>query len=263
MLIHLRDGHTASPAEVFTPARFDAVLFDLDGVLTATARIHAACWKQMFDDFLQSWSHRTSEPFRPFDMDTDYKQYVDGKPRYDGVRSFLASRGIILPKGTEASLADEESVYGLGNRKESLVKQAIHAGRVQTYPAAIDLVRWVRGVGLKTAVVSSSRNCAEVLRAVGIEGLFDVRVDGEVVDRLHLPGKPAPDSYLHAAQLLGATPSRAVVLEDAIAGVQAGRVGGFGLVVGVDRGGSADALRQNGADVVVSDLSELIGEHEA
>jgi beta-phosphoglucomutase family hydrolase len=263
VLIHLPDGHTATPAEVFTPGRFDAVLFDLDGVLTSTARIHAACWKQMFDDFLRSRGHRKGEPFHPFDMDTDYKQYVDGKPRYDGVRSFLASRGITLPEGTQASPTDEESVYGLGNLKDSLVKEAIHSGRVQTYPAAIDLVRWLRGVGLKTAVVSSSRNCAEVLRAVGIEGLFDVRVDGEDVDRLHLPGKPAPDTYLHAAQLLGTTPSRAVVLEDAIAGVQAGRAGGFGLVVGVDRGGSAEALHQNGADVVVSDLGELIGEQGA
>jgi beta-phosphoglucomutase family hydrolase len=263
VLIHLPDGHMASPAEVITPERFDAVLFDLDGVLTSTARIHAACWKQMFDDFLRSWSHRTGEPFRPFDVDTDYKRYVDGKPRYDRVRSFLASRAIILPEGTESSLADEESVDGLGNRKELLVKQAIHAGRVHTYPAAIDLVQCVRGVGLKTAVVSSSRSCAEVLRAVGIEALFDVRVDGEDVDRWHLPGKPAPDTYLHAAQLLGATPSRAVVLEDAIAGVQAGRAGGFGLVVGVDRGGSAEALHQNGADVVVSNLGELIGEQGA
>jgi beta-phosphoglucomutase-like phosphatase (HAD superfamily) len=135
MLIHLPDGHTATPAEVFTPGRFDAVLFDLDGVLTSTARIHAACWKQMFDDFLRSRSHRTGEPFRPFGMDTDYKQYVDGKPRYDGVRSFLASRGITLPEGTQASPSDEESVYGLGNLKDSLVKAAIHAGRVQTYPA--------------------------------------------------------------------------------------------------------------------------------
>jgi len=249
-----------SPAEIFRQGKFDVVLFDLDGVLTSTTRIHAACWKQMFDDFLQSRSHSRNEPFRPFDIITDYKQYVDGKTRHDGVRDFLASRGINLAEGTKDSPRDEESVYGLGNRKDSLVKQAIHAGRVETYPGAIDLVRWLRKAGLKTAVVSSSRNCAEVLRAAGIERLFDVRVDGDDVDRFHLPGKPAPDTYLRAAQLLGAPPSRAVVIEDAIAGVQAGRAGGFGLVIGVDRGGSAEALRQNGADVVVSNLGDLIGE---
>jgi beta-phosphoglucomutase family hydrolase len=247
---------------VLTPARFEAVLFDLDGVLTSTAQVHAAAWKQILDDYLQSRSRRTGEPFRPFDVDADYKQYVDGKPRYDGVRSFLASRGICLPEGTETSASDEESVCGLGNQKDELVKQALHTGGVKTYPGAIDLVRRVRELGLKTAVVSSSRNCAEVLRAVGIEGLFDIRVDGEVIDRLHLPGKPAPDTYLHAAELLGVLPARAVVVEDAIAGVQAGHAGGFGLVVGVDRGGSAEALRQSGADVVVAHLSELIGGHQ-
>jgi beta-phosphoglucomutase family hydrolase len=255
-MIHKKNGQ--SPL-VLTPARFGAVLFDLDGVLTSTARVHAAAWKQMFDHYLLSRSRRTGEPFRPFDVDADYKQYVDGKPRYDGVRSFLASRGIRLPEGTETSASHEESVCGLGNQKDELVKQALHTGGVKTYPGAIDLVRRVGGLGLKTAVVSSSRNCAEVLRAVGIEGLFDVRVDGEVIDRLHLPGKPAPDTYLHAAELLGVPPARAVVVEDAIAGVQAGRAGGFGLVIGVDRGGSAEALRQSGADVVVSHLGELIG----
>ena len=249
-----------SPAEIFTQGKFEAVLFDLDGVLTATARIHATCWKQMFDDFLQSRSHSLNESYRPFGIITDYKQYVDGKTRHDGVRDFLASRGINLPEGTKDSPPAEESVYGLGNRKDSLVKQAIHAGRVETYPGAIDLVRWLRKVGLKTAVVSSSRNCAEVLRAVGIERLFEVRVDGEDVDRLHLPGKPAPDTYLRAALLLNAPPSRAVVIEDAIAGVKAGRAGGFGLVIGVDSGGSAEALRENGAEVVVSNLGDLIGE---
>ena len=247
---------------VLTPARFDAVLFDMDGVLTSTARVHAAAWKQMFDNYLQSRSRRTGEPFRPFDAAADYKQYVDGKSRYDGVRSFLASRGIRLPEGTEDSASDEESVCGLGNQKDELVKQAFHTGGVKTYPDAIDLVRRVRELGLRTAVVSSSRNCAEVLRDVGIEGLFEIRVDGEVIDRLHLPGKPAPDTYLHAAELLGVPPVRAVVVEDAISGVQAGHAGGFGLVVGVDRGGSAEALRQNGADVVVADLDDLIGGHQ-
>lgn len=247
---------------VLTPARFEAVLFDLDGVLTSTAQIHAAAWKQMFDHYLQSRSRRTGEPFRLFDVDADYKLYVDGKPRYDGVRSFLASRGIRLPEGTGTSASDEESVCGLGNQKDELVKQALHTGAVKTYPDGIELVRWVRRLGLKTAVVSSSRNCAEVLRTVGIEGLFDLQVDGEVIERLHLPGKPAPDTYFHAAELLGVPPARAVVVEDAIAGVQAGRAGHFGLVIGVDRGGSAEALRQSGADVVVSHLGELIGGHQ-
>lgn len=262
MLIQLPDGRARTPAEVFTAERFDAVLFDLDGVLTSTARIHAACWKKMFDEFLRTRSRRTGEPFRPFDLETDYKLYVDGKPRYDGVRSFLASREIRLPEGTQASSQDEESVCGLGNLKDSLVKEAIHAGRVETYPRAIDFVRWIRRRGLRTAVVSSSRNCAEVLRAVHIEELFDIRLDGVEVDRLRLPGKPAPDTYVRAAQLLGASPSRAAILEDAIAGVQAGRAGGFGLVIGVDRGGSAEALRQNGADIVVTELDQLIGERE-
>lgn len=247
---------------VFTPARFGAVLFDLDGVLTSTARVHAACWKQTFDDFLQTRSARTGEPFRPFDVEDDYKRYVDGKPRYDGVRSFLASRSITLPEGTPDSPPDEESVCGVGNRKDELVKQAIRAGKAETYPNSIAFVRWVRGLGLKTAVVSSSRNCTEVLQAVGIEELFEARVDGVVVDHLHLPGKPAPDTYLHAAELVGVTPPRAVVVEDAIAGVQAGRAGGFGLVVGVDRGGGAEGLRQNGADLVVSDLGELLDKPE-
>lgn len=255
----LGDGHTASPAEVFTRARSEAVLFDMDGVLTATARIHAAAWKQMFDEYLESRSRRTGEPFRPFDANADYKQYVDGKPRYDGVRSFLASRGIRLPEGAETAAPHEESVCGLGNWKDELVQQTIRAGRVQAYPDAISLVRWVRELGLKTAVVSSSHNCAEVLHAAAVEGMFDIRVDGEVIERLHLPGKPAPDTYLHAAELLGVPASRAVVVEDAISGVQAGHAGGFGLVVGVDRGGSAEALRQGGADVVVSHLDELIG----
>jgi beta-phosphoglucomutase family hydrolase len=250
-----------SPTGVLTPARFDAVLFDLDGVLTSTARIHAAAWKQMFDDYLGARSRRTAEPFRPFDLRADYKQYVDGKPRYDGVRSFLASRGIALPEGSPASPPEEASVCGLGNRKDELVRQAIHGGRVHAYPGATTLAGWLRRRGLKMAVVSSSHNCAEILRAAGIEDLFQVRVDGEVIDRLRLRGKPAPDTYLHAAERLGVAPARAVVVEDALAGVQAGRAGAFGLVVGVDRGGSAELLRNNGADLVVSDLGELLGEH--
>lgn len=247
----------AGTEKVLNPDRFDAVLFDLDGVLTSTAKIHAACWRQTFDEFLRARANCRHEPFRPFTRD-DYRQFVDGKPRYDGVRSFLTSRGITLTEGTPASPHGEQSVCGLGNRKDELVRQAIHAGLAQTYPGSIAFVRHVRALGLKTAVVSSSHNCGEVVHAVGIDGLFDARVDGEVVDQLHLRGKPAPDAYLHAAKLLGTQPARAVVVEDALAGVQAGRAGGFGLVIGVDRGNGAEALRQNGAGLVVSDLADLL-----
>ncbi len=233
-------------------------MFDLDGVLTSTARLHAACWKQTFDDFLRTRSDRTGEPFRAFDLNHDYKQFVDGKPRYDGVASFLASRGIDLPEGTADSPPDEDSVHGLGNRKDRLVNQAIREGGVKAFPGSIAFVRKVRELGLKTAVVSSSHHCAGVLRSAGIEELFDLQVDGEVVDRLGLPGKPAPDTYLHAAEQFGVPPQRAVVVEDAISGVQAGHAGGFGLVIGVDRGGSAEELRKNGADLVVSDLGEFL-----
>jgi beta-phosphoglucomutase family hydrolase len=248
------------PDPPVTPDRFDAVLFDLDGVLTSTAKIHAGCWKRMFDDFLRSHARRTGEPFRPFEVETDYKLYVDGRPRYDGVRTFLASRGITLPEGTPDAPPGEESVCGLGIRKDQAVKEAIRAGGVEAYAGSVAWVRWLRDRGLKTAVVSSSRNCADVLRAAGIDALFDARVDGEVIDRLGLPGKPAPDAFLRAAELVGVPPGRAVVVEDALAGVRAGRVGGFGLVVGVDRGGQRDALLHNGADLVVADLSELIPE---
>jgi beta-phosphoglucomutase family hydrolase len=245
-------------ADVFDPAQFAAVLLDLDGVLTSTARIHSRCWKKTFDDFLKARSARSGEPFRPFDADSDYKMFVDGKPRDDGVRSFLASRDIRLPEGTPDSPPDEESVHGLGNRKNELVGRAIQAGEARSYPGSTAFVRWVRSRGLKTAVVSSSHNCAEVLKAAGIEDLFDTRVDGNTEDRLQLAGKPAPDTYRYAAELLGVAPERAVVVEDAISGVQSGRAGNFGLVIGVDRGGAAEALRKNGADLVVTDLGELI-----
>lgn len=257
MVLHSLD-ESPPVAKSFSPERFDALLLDLDGVLTSTARIHAQCWKQTFDEFLRSWSDRNGEPFRSFDVNSDYKQFVDGKPRYDGVRSFLASRGITLPEGTSQSSADEDSIYGLGNRKNNLVTKAIRAGEAKSYPGSIAFVRWTRGLGLKTAVVSSSHNCAEVLKATGIEDLFDARVDGYTEDSLHLTGKPAPDTYLYAAKLLGVPATRAVVVEDAISGVQSGRAGGFGLVIGVDRGGAAEGLRQNGADLVVSDLGELV-----
>jgi beta-phosphoglucomutase family hydrolase len=240
------------------PDRFDAVLFDLDGVLTSTAKIHSRCWKVMFDDFLARRAADGKEPFRPFDIVSDYKLYVDGKPRYDGVRSFLASREISIPDGAPADESTAATVCGLGNRKDELVKAAIDRGEVEAYPGSVALVRRLRQQGIRTAVVSSSNNCREVLRAAGIEGLFDARVDGLVSTEFHLPGKPAPDTYLKAAEMLAVSPARAVVVEDALAGVQSGRAGAFGLVIGVDRGGSRDALRAHGADVVVTDRGELV-----
>ncbi len=246
------------PHKPITPDHFDAVLFDLDGVLTSTAKIHSRCWKTMFDDFLSRRAAEGKEPFRPFDIETDYKLYVDGKPRYEGVRSFLASRNISLPEGTPEDLPTADTVCGLGNRKDELVKAAIDRGEVEAYPGSVALVRRLREQGIRTAVVSSSNNCEQVLRAAGILDLFEARVDGLVASQLQLPGKPAPDTFLMAAQMLGVRPARAVVVEDAIAGVQAGRAGGFGLVVGVDREGGGDALRTHGADVVVTDLEELL-----
>jgi beta-phosphoglucomutase family hydrolase len=246
------------PHKPITPGQFDAVLFDLDGVLTSTAKIHSSCWKTMFDDFLSRRAAEAKEPFQPFDIETDYKLYVDGKLRYEGVRSFLASRNISLSEGTPDDLPTADTVCGLGNRKDELVKAAIDRGEVEPYPGSVALVRWLRQQGIRTAVVSSSNNCEEVLRAAGMLDLFEARVDGLVASTLHLPGKPAPDTFLEAARMLAVSPARAVVVEDAIAGVQAGRAGGFGLVVGVDREGGGDALRTHGADVVVTDLEELL-----
>jgi alpha,alpha-trehalase len=244
--------------DLITPERYDAVLFDLDGVLTDTARVHAACWKRMFDAFLERSAERSGEPFRPFDPDGDYRHYVDGKPRYEGVRDFLASRGIELPEGDPADPPGRETLCGLGNRKNELIGEALASEGVEVYQGSVELVRRLRARGLRTAVVSSSKNCAAILAAAGIAELFELRLDGEVAARQDLAGKPAPDTFLRAARLLGVEPARAVVVEDAISGVQAGRAGGFGLVVGVDRHGDAGALRANGADVVVGDLGELL-----
>ena len=241
-----------------TPENFDAILFDLDGVLTSTADIHASAWKRMFDDYLERRAEQQGEPFRPFDIGTDYLRYVDGRPRYEGVQTFLESRGIKLPRGTTASPAGEETVCGLGNRKDQMVQAAIDAGKVTSFPGSIDFARRARAAGMKTAVVTSSRNCDVVLKAAGIDDLFEVRVDGRAIEDEGMRGKPAPDSFLKAAERLGVRPERAVVVEDAIAGVQSGRAGKFGLVIGIDRHGDGDALRENGADVVVNDLEELI-----
>jgi beta-phosphoglucomutase family hydrolase len=224
-------------------------LFDLDGVLTKTAQVHDAAWKQMFDQFLEQRAEAAGEPFVPFDPVADYDDYVDGKPRDDGTRAFLASRGI--------HLSDDE-VTALGARKNEIVLRLIKEHGVQTYEGSVRYVRQVKQAGLPRAVVSSSKNCAAVLAAAGIADLFDERIDGVAAEREHLKGKPAPDTFLAGARALSLDPKAATVFEDALAGVEAGRAGGFGFVVGVDRVGQADALREHGADVVVRDLSELL-----
>jgi beta-phosphoglucomutase family hydrolase len=238
--------------------RYDAVLFDLDGVITDTASVHATCWKQMFDEYLRNRAARTGEAFRPFDLPSDYLQYVDGKPRYDGVRDFLASRGIHLPEGTPDASPLEESVTGLGNRKNDLVNKVIAESGVQPYEGSVRLIHQLHDRGFKIAVVTSSQNCSAVLKAARLEGLFDLQVDGNTIQTRHLAGKPAPDTYLMAAKLLGIDPSRAIVIEDALSGVESGSRGHFGLVIGVARKGNAEALRQHGAGLVVTDLSELV-----
>ena len=244
-----------------TRDRFDAVLFDLDGVLTSTAAIHADAWKLMFDEYLRTRAggpHASTEyPLRPFDVDSDYKKYVDGKPRYEGVRSFLESRDIRLPWGDPGEPPGDQTVCGLGNRKDAMVKQAIEDGRVQPFEGSVRWVKQLLEQGFRTGVVSSSRNCGPVLRAAKIDHLFEVRVDGETLIEQGMPGKPAPDSFLKAAAMLGVAPERAVVVEDALSGVEAGRAGRFGLVIGVDREGHAEALLQHGADAIVNDLGEL------
>lgn len=242
--------------------RYDAVLFDLDGVLTSTAAIHAEAWKEMFDDYLKTAGERAgpaaTNRYGPFDINSDYKRFVDGKPRYEGVRSFLESRQIHLPFGQSSDAPGDQTICALGNRKDALVQSAIEAGRVQPFAASVEWVKQLRADGFRLGVVSSSRNCGPVLRAAKIDGLFEVRVDGLTLAEQNLPGKPAPDSFLRAAEILGAAPSRAVVVEDAISGVQAGRAGAFGLVIGVDREGHARQLLEAGADVIVEDLGELI-----
>ena len=234
-----------------------ACLFDLDGVLTKTAVVHNAAWKEMFDAYLQERSRRTGEPFAPFDPGRDYDEYVDGKPRADGTRSFLASRGIELPEGSEDDPPGADTIHGLGTRKNEIVLRRIREDGVEAYESSVRYVRAARDAGLRRAVVSSSANCRDVLVAAGIEDLFEARIDG-VARREHLRGKPAPDTFLAAARALGLGPQAAAVFEDALAGVEAGRAGRFRFVVGVDRTGQADALKKHGADIVVTDLAELL-----
>lgn len=240
------------------PDSVQACLFDLDGVLTQTAKVHARAWKQMFDEYLRERAEREGEPFREFDIVSDYDEYVDGLPRYEGVRKFLNSRGIELPEGSPEDPPDRETIDGLGNRKNELVLELIHDDGVQAYEGSVRYVESARQAGLRRAVVSSSTNCRAVLQAAGIIELFEEIVDGVVASEKKLKGKPAPDTFLAGARALGVPPEAAAVFEDALAGVEAGRAGGFGHVVGVDRAGQAAALRRHGADVVVEDLSELL-----
>jgi beta-phosphoglucomutase family hydrolase len=239
------------------PDHVRAGLFDLDGVLTKTATVHAAAWKEMFDAFLRRRAEQTGEPFVPFDTHGDYDRYVDGRPRADGVRSFLAARGIRLPEGSPDDPPGADTVHGLGNRKNDLVLAKLKDG-VEVYPGSVRYVEALRHAGLATAVVSSSANTKAVLDVTGLAKLFDVVVDGVVAAEQGLAGKPSPDTFLAAARHLGVDPSAAAVFEDALAGVEAGRSGGFGCVVGVDRVGQAEELRRHGADVVVSDLAECM-----
>jgi alpha,alpha-trehalase len=238
--------------------RFDAVLFDMDGVLTATAKVHALAWKKMFDAYLEEREQRLGEPFRPFEIGTDYLLLVDGKPPEYGAKDFLSSRGILLPMGSSEDTADMETVWGLGNRKNDMVQEIIRTKGVQAFPGSVRLLHRLRREGIRTAVVTPSTNAELTLEAAGIADLFDAKIDGSVAADLDLAGKPKPDTYLEAARRLATEPARAVVIEDALSGVQAGRGGGFGLVLGVSRGVSADELRRNGADLVVADLGDLL-----
>ncbi len=253
-------AHSASLPEAVAGSHWplQAVLFDMDGVVTDTARAHAAAWQRMFDEFLRARAQSKGEAFRPFDIVRDYRLYVDGKPRHDGVRSLLESRGIALPYGSEDDGPDAQTVCGLGNRKNRHFRAWLEQNRVQAYPGTLQLVRALRQAGVKTAVYSASRNAGAVLRNAGVLELFDSSVGGSDLARLELPGKPDPAMLHEAASRLGVPAERCAVVEDAIAGVEAGAKGGFGLVIGVDRGDCGGELRQAGAHIVVHDLGELV-----
>ncbi|MBF9066684.1 HAD family hydrolase [Streptacidiphilus fuscans] len=240
------------------PDHIRGFLFDLDGVLTRTAEVHAAAWKDMFDGFLRAYATRTGTEFVPFDPVAEYDRYVDGRPRLDGTRAFLESRGIRLPEGSPQDPPGTETIHGLSTAKNEIVLRMIKERGVDAYPGSVTYLHRLRRLGLPRAVVSSSANARDVLHAAGIADLFEVVVDGVVTAEQHLAGKPAPDTYLAAARMLGVPAEHAAVFEDALAGVASGRAGGFGTVVGVDRVGQADELRAHGADIVVKDLSELL-----
>lgn len=251
-------SHSPVVPALAVPEGIRAFLFDMDGVLTRTAAVHGEAWKRMFDDFLRGHAARTGGEWRPFDLPGDYVAHVDGRLRADGVRAFLASRGITLPEGTPTDDAGADTIHGLGTRKNELVLELIRTEGAQTFPGSVRFARAVHDAGLPTAVVSASRNCELVLRSAGIDDLFAERVDGLVAEAEGLAGKPAPDMFLAAARRLGVEPARCAVFEDAVSGVRAGSAGHFGWVVGVDRGGARDALAAAGADIVVDDLAELM-----
>jgi alpha,alpha-trehalase len=245
------------PAFIVSPTDWEAVIFDLDGVITDTARLHAAAWKQLFDDYLRQRTSRYGEIHRPFDSDADYHPYVDGKLRYEGVRSFLASRGITLPYGALDDGPERETVCGLGNRKNALFLECLQTQGVEVYPSSVRLLERLRAAGIKTALVTASKNCDTILHVTRLTYLFNIRVDGVAAARLGLKSKPDPATFLQAARELEIDPARGIVVEDAIAGVQAGRNGRFGCVIGVARTVPPENLKQQGADVVVHDLAEV------
>ncbi len=251
-------------AAVDEPAGLEAVVFDLDGVVTLTAAVHAAAWKELFDEVLERRAKETGKPFVPFDPEDDYHTYVDGKPRIEGVKSFLASRGIELPEGTPDDGPDEPTAWGLGNRKNGYFRAILDERGAEVDERTVAFVRQLREAGIRVAVASSSKNCGPILERAGLNDLFEARVDGIVSEEIGLKGKPNPDIFVEAARRVGAPPERAIVVEDAISGVQAGRAGGFGLVIGIDRVGAAAALREHGADLILESFGgqsfELIEE---
>jgi beta-phosphoglucomutase family hydrolase len=248
---------TTAPHVTVSRAAFDAVVFDMDGVVTQTARVHATAWKELFDAFLRQRARATGDPFREFDVQADYLPYVDGKPRSDGVRDFLASRGIVLPDGDPSDPPEAETVCGLGNRKNGFFLAAVAKYGVRPFETTVAFIGQLKAAGIRVAIISASENTSMILDSAGVRQLFETQVDGRVARELGLPGKPDPAVFVEAARRLGAAPPRAVVVEDAEAGVQAGHAGGFGLVIGVNRGDHAAALLEHGADVVVDDLAEV------
>ncbi|MEM1282437.1 MAG: trehalose-phosphatase [Chlamydiota bacterium] len=240
-----------------SPEEIHAFIFDMDGVVTQTANVHAIAWKRMFDDYLKDRAEKQGEKFVPFDDDLDYNKYVDGKPRIDGIKSFLESRGIEIPLGSSDDSADKESIWGLGTKKNRYFLNYLKENGIEPYKTTVELIKELKNNCVKVGIISSSKNCKNVLEGAGVLDLFDVRVDGVYSETHHIKGKPAPDIFLEAAKQLGVEPEYSVVVEDAISGVQAGSQGNFALVIGVDRVGQEEALRENGADVVVQDLGEV------
>jgi trehalose 6-phosphate phosphatase len=237
--------------------QYDAAIFDMDGVITNSARAHAAAWKKMFDEYLQELNKKGIHDHEPFDPEDDYYRYVDGKPRYEGTKSFLESRQITLPHGSPDDLPDKETVCGLGNRKNKYFMEHLEKYGVEYYQGAVDLVNKVQNNGIKVAVISSSRNAKKVLDAAGVRSLFPVIIDGVYMAENGLKGKPSPDIFLEAAKRLNISPDRAMVFEDAVSGIKAAKAGGFALVVGIDRTGKNRDLKKSGADMIVRDLSEI------